>query len=93
MFMKPRGPERDGRSLKAFGSAMGEGVTGTDPDEANVFDVEIEAADLEDALQRISIAIGVSGTNDHILFLEDPDLPEEWLAHAGKPRAKPAAAD
>jgi hypothetical protein len=91
MFMKPRGPERDGRSLKSFASALGEGVTGTDPDEANVFEVELEAEDLEAALQSISIAIGVSGTNDHILFLEDPELPEEWRPHAGKPRAKSAA--
>lgn len=93
MFMKPRGPERDRRSLTAFASALGENVTGTDPDEANVFEIELEAEDLEDALQRISIAIGVSGTNDHVLFLEDPDLPEAWHPHAGKPRAKPAAAD
>jgi hypothetical protein len=31
--------------------------------------------------------VAASGTDDHIVFLEHPDLPEHWRACSGRPAA------
>jgi hypothetical protein len=50
-----------------------------------VFEVTLEAEDFEDALQRVWDAVAASGTDNHLLFLEHPDLPEHWREHSGTP--------
>jgi hypothetical protein len=51
-------------------------------DETGAFEIEVEADDLEQALTRVRDAIAASGTDDHIAFLEHPDLPEHWRARS-----------
>jgi hypothetical protein len=39
----------------------------------------------EAALQRVWDAVSASGTDDHILFLEHPELPEHRRRYSGSP--------
>jgi hypothetical protein len=48
----------------------------SEPDDLGVFEVTVEANDLEQALQRVWNAVGPSGADDHVVLLEHPDLPE-----------------
>jgi hypothetical protein len=57
------------------------------PDELGVFEIELDADDQEHALQRVWDAVAASGTDDHIVFLEHPELPEHWRARSGSPSA------
>ncbi len=54
-------------------------------EETGVFDITLEAEDLEDALTRVWDAVAESGTDDHIVFLEHPELPEHWRPRSGRP--------
>jgi hypothetical protein len=54
-------------------------------DETGAFQIEVEADDLDQALTKVWDAIAASGTDDHIVFLEHPELPEHW-----RRRARPA---
>jgi hypothetical protein len=54
-------------------------------EESGVFDIAIEADDQEHALSRIWDAVAASGTDDHIVFLEHPDLPSHWRRVSGRP--------
>jgi hypothetical protein len=56
-----------------------------EPDDLGVFEIELEAEDLEHALARVWDAVGASGTDDHVLFLEHPELPEHWRSRSGRP--------
>jgi hypothetical protein len=55
-------------------------------DETGAFQIELEADDIELALMRVWDAIAASGTDDHIAFLEHPDLSEHWRS-----RSRPAS--
>jgi hypothetical protein len=57
----------------------------SEPDEDGVFEVAVEADDLDQALQKVWDAVAASGTDDHIVFLEHPDLPEHWRQRSGQP--------
>jgi hypothetical protein len=59
----------------------------TEPSDVGAFDVILEADDQEQALQRVWDAVAASGTDDHIVFLEHPDLPEHWRPRSGRPTA------
>jgi hypothetical protein len=59
----------------------------TEPDDVGEFEVVLEADDLEDALTRVWDAVAASGTDDHIVFLEHPELPEHWRHRSGRPTA------
>ncbi len=50
----------------------------TEPDDLGVFEIALDADDQEAALQRVWDAVAASGTDDHIVFLEHPELPEHW---------------
>lgn len=56
-----------------------------EPDELGVFEITVDADDLEGALGRVWDAVAASGTDDHILFLEHPELPEHWRPRSGRP--------
>ena len=58
------------------------------PDELGVFEIALEADDLEQALERVWDGVAASGSDDHIVFLEHPELPEHWRA----PQRAPAVA-
>jgi hypothetical protein len=57
------------------------------PDEVGVFEIALDAPDQEQALQRVWDAVAEAGADDHIAFLEHPDLPEHW-----QPRGQPPGA-
>ncbi len=57
----------------------------SEPDELGVFEVALDADQEEQALQRVWDAIAASGTDDHIVFLEHPELPEHWRHRSRRP--------
>jgi hypothetical protein len=56
------------------------GVQVTEPDDVGEFQVILDAPDVESALTRVFDAVAASGTDDHIVFVEHPDIPEHWKA-------------
>ncbi len=77
--------DRDARAELA--AALGDGVTVSEADDVGVFEVALEADDREAALSRVWDAVAASGTDDHIVFLEHPDLPQHWHRVAGGPNS------
>jgi hypothetical protein len=89
MLMLHLGTPRDRQARAELAAALPEGKFG-EPDEVGVFEVELEAADLEDALRHVWDAVAASGTDDHIVFFEHPDLPEHWRPFSGTPQQTPS---
>ncbi|MDX6723862.1 MAG: hypothetical protein QOD44_1423 [Solirubrobacteraceae bacterium] len=86
MLMLHVGTPRDQEAREQLAEALPGAEVG-EPDELGVFEVRIEAASFEDALQRVWDGVAASGTDDHIVFLEHPDLPEHWRPRSGRPGA------
>jgi hypothetical protein len=84
MFMLHSGTARDEEAREQLAAALPDAVV-SKPDDVGVFQVELEADDREDALQRVWDAVAASGTDDHIVFLEHPDLPDWWRSRSGAP--------
>ena len=59
----------------------------SEPDEVGVFEVHVDADDYEQALNIVWDAVAASGTDDHIVLLEHPNLPEHWRARSRRPAA------
>ena len=87
MLMLHGGTPRDLEAREQLAAALPEDAEVSDPDDVGVFDLSLDAADLEDAMLAVWNAVAASGTDDHILFLEHPDLPEHW-----RPRSAAATA-
>jgi hypothetical protein len=86
MLMLHFGTPRDQRARAELAAALPEAEV-TEPDDVGEFEVVLEAEDLEDALTRVWDAVAASGTDDHIVFLEHPSLPEHWRRRSGRPSA------
>jgi hypothetical protein len=84
MFMLHFGTPRDQRAREELAAALPDGEVGA-PDDVGVFDVAVDADDFEQALQKVWDAVAASGADDHIVFLEHPNLPEHWRTRSGKP--------
>jgi hypothetical protein len=84
MFMLHSGTPRDQSARAELSAALPEAAVG-EPDDTGVFEIELDAGDFEDALQRVWNAVAASGTDDHIVFLEHPELPEHWRPRSGGP--------
>jgi hypothetical protein len=69
----PHGEEVRAALLRALGDPPA-----TPPDDAGTFDVTVEANSIDDALLKVWNAMAASGADDHILFIEHPNLPEHW---------------
>jgi hypothetical protein len=78
MLMLHGGTPRDLEARAQLAAALPEDAEVADADDIGVFDLSLDAADLEDAMLTVWNAVAASGTDDHILFLEHPDLPEHW---------------
>ena len=78
------GSPRDQEARAQLAAALPEAEVGQ-PDETGVFEIAIDADDQEDALTRIWDGVAASGTDDHILFLEHPELPDHWRSFSGRP--------
>ena len=84
MFMEHSGTPRDHEALRQLADAL-PGATVGPADDVGVFDVTLSADDFEQALTRVWDAVAASGTDDHIVFFEHPDLPEHWRSRSGRP--------
>jgi hypothetical protein len=69
----PHGEEVRRALLDALGNPPA-----TEPDETGTFEVTVEAGSFDDALLAVWNALAASGAEEHILFIEHPDLPGHW---------------
>ena len=67
------GEEVRARFLEALGNPPA-----TAPDDAGTFEVTVEADTTDDALLTAWNALAASGADDHIAFIEHPDVPGYW---------------
>jgi hypothetical protein len=84
MLLLHPGSERDAEARRQLAEALRDGEVG-EADELGVFEVALDADDADAALQRVWDAVAASGADDHIVFLEHPDLPEHWRLRSGRP--------
>lgn len=84
MLLLHPGTPRDRDARAELAVALPEAEV-TEPDELGVFEVDLDADDLDKALERVWDAVATSGTDDHIVFLEHPDLPEHWHHLSSRP--------
>jgi hypothetical protein len=84
MLLMQMGTPRDQEAREALAALLPDADVG-EPDEIGAFDIALDADDEEAALTRIWDAIAESGSDDHILFLEHPELPEHWRHRSAKP--------
>ena len=84
MYLLHGGTPRD---LQARGELLAQlpDAEATEPDDVGVFEIRLQADDKDEALRRVWDAVALSGTDDHIVFFEHPDLPEHWRAKSGRP--------
>jgi hypothetical protein len=84
MYLIHGGTPRDLQAREELAAALPDAEV-TEPDDVGVFEVRLEAGDKEQALQRVWDGVAASGTDDHIVFFEHPDLPEHWRRLSGGP--------
>jgi hypothetical protein len=84
MLMLHFGTPWDQEAREQLAAALPDADVGP-PDEIGVFEIAVEAEDVEDALRRVWDAVAASGTDDHVVFLEHPALPEHWRHVSGAP--------
>jgi hypothetical protein len=84
MLLLHYGTPRDLDAREKLAAALPDAKV-SEPDDAGVFEVLLVADDQEHALQRVWDALAASGTDDHIVFLEHPDLPEHWRPRSRRP--------
>ena len=85
MLLLHPGTPRDAQAREQLGAALPEDAEVGPADELGVFEIAVDADDLEQALQCVWNAVGASGTDDHVVFLEHPELPEHWRPRSGRP--------
>jgi hypothetical protein len=86
MILLHPGTPRDREARDQLSQALPD-ATVAPPDDGGAFDLTLDAPDLEHALQRVWDAVAQSATDDHIAFLEHPDLPEHWRHLSRRPTA------
>jgi hypothetical protein len=84
MLLLHYGTPRDLEARAQLSAALPDAEIG-EPDDVGVFEIALDADDQEQALQRVWDAVAASGTDDHIVFLEHPDLPGHWRSRSGRP--------
>ena len=84
MLVLHPGTPRDQEARDELASVLPNAQVG-EPDDVGVFEIALDAEDQEDALTQVWDAVAASGTDDHIVFLEHPELPEHWRARSGRP--------
>ena len=83
MLLMHGGTAKDLECRERLAEALPDDAEVSEPDELGVFEIELDAEDREDSLTKVWNAVAASGTDDHILFLEHPDLPEHWRPKSG----------
>jgi hypothetical protein len=84
MLLLHEGTPADQQAHDALAEALPDAEVG-EADDIGVFEVAVEADDQEDALTQVWDAIAASGSDDHIAFLEHPELPEHWRHLSSQP--------
>jgi hypothetical protein len=82
---------RDQQAREQLAAALPSGATVSDLDSDGAFAVTVQAGDLDAALTIVWDAVGASGTDDHLLFLEHADLPEHWRSRSRQPGDLPGS--
>lgn len=85
MLLLHPGTPGDEQALTRLAEALPDAELG-EPDELGVFEVSVPAEDQEGALHKVWDAVAASGTDDHVVFLEHPQLPDHWRRFSGAPR-------
>ena len=80
------GTSRDLEAQAELGDELPRDATVTDPDEDGTFEIELEAADEEEAVHRVWNALAASGADDHLVILEHRDIPGHWRRRPQKGR-------
>ncbi len=84
MLLLHEGSPRDLTALEQLRAVLPDARI-TVPDDVGVFDIALGAEDQEQALDRVWDAVAAAGVDDHIAFLEHPDLPEHWRHRSRRP--------
>jgi hypothetical protein len=84
MLLQHPGTPRDQQALADLAAALPGAEIG-EPDELGIFEVTLDADDREAALQRVWDAVAAAGADDHVVFMEHPELPEHWRRFSGRP--------
>jgi hypothetical protein len=87
MLLLHPGTPRDDEAREQLADALPDDAEVGEPDDVGAFEVAVEGEDVEEALQTLWDAVAASGTDDHIVFLEHPDLPEHWRHRSDSPQA------
>ncbi len=77
MFELHGGTPRDEEYREALAAALPDAEVGG-ADDVGVFEIELEAEDREAALEAVWDAVAAAGADDHIVFLEHPDIPGHY---------------
>jgi hypothetical protein len=85
MLLLHPGAPRDAEARAQLAAVLPDADVGS-ADDLGVFEIAVDADDLEQALQRVWDAVAASGTDDHIVFLEHSELPAHWRARSGRPQ-------
>jgi hypothetical protein len=86
MLLMHGGTPKDLACRERLAQALPEDAVVGEPDDLGVFEIELDGEDQEDALTKVWNGVAASGTDDHILFLEHPELPEHWRPKSGSPQ-------
>jgi hypothetical protein len=84
MLLAHGGTPRDQEALEELAEALPDAEVG-EADEVGVFEVAVDAEDQEDALTQVCDGIAAAGVDDHIVFLEHPELPDHWRQRSASP--------
>ena len=86
MLLMHGGTPKDLECRERLAEALPEDAVVGEPDEVGVFEIELDAEDQEDALTKVWNGVAASGTDDHVFFLEHPELPEHWQPKSRSPQ-------
>ena len=78
MLLLHPGTPRDAEAREALAGALGDDTQVGEPDELGVFEVTVPEDDQEAALNHVWDAVAASGTDDHVVFLEHPNVYHHW---------------
>jgi hypothetical protein len=84
MLMLHEGSPRDLEAREQLGGALPDAEI-SEPDEVGVFEIGLDADDQEQALLRVWDAVAAAGVDDHVAFLEHPNLPDHWRPRSRRP--------
>lgn len=84
---EPHRSSRAEKAKQALAECLPEGSTVTETDDTGTFEVDLEAADREDALSKVWDALAASGGDDYLIFAEHADIPGHWRPRPSSPTA------